>query len=96
MDDSKIFAPMTVEGELIDLSRMVTALANAPVRFRAVDLIRAINGSYQFSQEVLNRLMQRWRRLGLCTFNKGRWSLTDGAWDRIQAVDRVKKEVANV
>jgi len=81
----RIFAPMKVEGQQVDLSRMVDVLASAPERFKACELVRAIPGDYHFAQEVLNRLMQRWRKLGLCVFEKGgRWRLTEDAWSRIQ------------
>lgn len=35
--------------------------------------------------EALNRLFQRWRRLGLVEFRHGRWHLTKGAWGKMHA-----------
>lgn len=91
VDDGKMLAPMRVENAIMTtqvLRRVIDRIANAPTRFEATDLIAAIpnvTGGVHFQQEVLNRLMQRWRRMGLVVFEKKRWTLTRGAWDRMQA-----------
>ena len=69
---------------------IINELANVPERFKASDLVSALPGDdYPLQQEILNRLMQRWRKLGLCVFDSGgRWRLTTNGWPTMQAAIR--------
>lgn len=86
----KILAPMTVEGTTVTtqtLRKVVDKMANVPAKFEAMDLISAIpqkGNDIHFQQEVMNRLMQRWRRMGLVEYKQKRWRLLPGAWDTLQ------------
>lgn len=64
----------------------IDEMANTPEKFMASDLAGAVlpSATYWAKQEALNRLFQRWRKLGLITFERGRWALTRGAWDQFQ------------
>ena len=69
------------------LRKVVDRMANVPHSFVALDLIAAIpqkGNSVHFQQEVMNRLMQRWRRMDLVQFKQQRWTLLPGAWDKFQ------------
>lgn len=84
-----ICKPFRVAGNEVtgdQIARAIDLLANADPAFEASILTRAILPleSYHASQEAVNRLMQRWRKLGLATFKSGRWKLTAGAWDKMQ------------
>lgn len=86
---SMICKPFSVYGQAItarQIANVIDDLANAPPQFRAHDLVRGIlpGAAYIDKQEALNRLCQRWRKLGLLHFDKGRWSLAKGAWDTLQ------------
>lgn len=64
----------------------IDRIANLPSAFQASDLTTSLmpESSYHAGQEATNRLMQRWRKLGLVEFGKGRWKLTSGAWSKLQ------------
>lgn len=89
-----------------DVCRIIDGIANVPANFRASDLVGYVQSrdepfdgpnSYHLKQEVLNRLFQRWRKLDLVRFEKGRWKLASGAWEKMQAAvyeaSRLKGEV---
>lgn len=70
--------------------RAIDRLANIPMRFPASDLVPAVlpGESYVVKQEALNRLLQRWRKLGLVSFSRGKWQLSNGAWETMQLAAR--------
>lgn len=86
----KIFAPMVVEGTSVttqDLRKVHDKIANLPHKFIGMDLVSVLperGHSIHFQQEISNRLLQRWRKMGLVVFKNKQWSLTKGAWDKIQ------------
>ena len=71
----------------------IDMLADLPAQFIAMDLVPAVlpGATFHQKQEALNRLrggrrlFQRWRKLGLVTFARGRWALTKEAWGILQA-----------
>ena len=85
-----------------DVSRIIDGLANTQPRFRSNDLVpyvRSVDGpvDYQSAQEVLNRLFQRWRKMGLMSFSHGRWTLARSEWDEMQlAVSRLHKQFGRI
>lgn len=85
--------PFAVKGRVVTgrmIANAIDMLANFPAEFIAMDLVPAIfpdsDASFWDKQEALNRLFQRWRKLGLATFGKGRWRLAKGAWGTMQAI----------
>lgn len=86
---NKILAPLTVEGTEVTtqtLRDVVQKMKRLPERFKAMDLIGAVPSKghdIHFQQEVLNRLMQRWRRMNLVTFEKKHWTLMPGGRDKL-------------
>lgn len=84
------FAPFTVLGETVSVRAIAAAadaLANEPTLFRAVVLGRYLLpdcGRGQ-RQEATNRLMQRWRRMGLAAYSSRGWTLAKDAWGTLQA-----------
>jgi len=64
-------------------------LANLPAQFKAIELASALvplGGDMWAGQEATNRLMQRWRKMGLTVFERpGLWRLTRGSWQKLQA-----------
>lgn len=84
--------PMNVLGYGVsraDLVAVVDGLANVPDRFIAMDILGPLpqHGGH-WKQEVANRLLQRWRKLGLASCATGRWRLSPGAWDKLQSAAR--------
>ena len=70
-----------------NVSGLIMGFANVPHKFKNTELINhnIIKGmSYQEWQELLNRLFQRWRKMDLVQYERGKWSLTRGAWDTFQ------------
>ncbi len=89
--ESLICKPFTIWGDEVTPAMIrdaINLIANFPSGFRSGSLCRAIypDGAVRTHQreEAVNRLMQRWRKLGLVTFAKGRWWLEKGAWDKLQ------------
>lgn len=84
-----ILAPLTVEGTKVTtqtLQDVVQKMNRLPERFKAMDLISAVpskGNDIHFQQEVLNRVMQRWRRMGLVKFEKKHWTLVPGGRDQL-------------
>ena len=85
--------PMSVLGYTVTRANLVAVvyhLADTPDRFTSMDLVGPLPAwSFHWQQEVANRLMQRWRKLGLVSFKTGRWRLAPGAWDALQAAARL-------
>lgn len=85
---NKILAPLTVEGTEVTtqtLRNVVEKMKRLPEAFKAMDLIGAVpskGNDIHFQQEVLNRVMQRWRRMNLVTFKKKHWAVMPGGWDK--------------
>jgi hypothetical protein len=84
-----IAKPFNVFGSAVTgrhIASAIYALATMPLQFSALPLARHLvpNGSGHEGQEATNRLMQRWRKLGLCEFRNGRWTLKKGAWEKLQ------------
>lgn len=83
-----ICKPFSVSGDKVPATAIANAidrLANLPNQFMASDLSLAFPMvEWRMRQEATNRLMQRWRKLGLAEFSRGRWKLTKGAWDVMQ------------
>lgn len=93
----KIAQSFTSCGQRVSARQIADAidlLANAPTAFEASDLAPAIlpHATYHGTQEALNRLMQRWRKLGLVSFKTGRWRLEAGAWDTMQTAATLARE----
>lgn len=88
-----IYSPMTVWGRKLDkadVKAIADGFANTPSAFRAADLTpfcpeNNTTTGYQWKQEVLNRLFQRWRKMGLLKFQHRYWKLTKGAWEVFQS-----------
>lgn len=72
--------------DALQIANAIDLLANAPGRFEASHLAPAIlpKETYHVTQEALNRLMLRWRKLGLVEFKVGKWQLTRDAWHQMQ------------
>jgi hypothetical protein len=86
-----IAKPFAVYGQVVtsaQIAEAINMLANVPKAFVAMDLVPAVlpDASFHDRQEALNRLFQRWRKLGLVNFRRGRWSLTDEtrSWNDLQ------------
>lgn len=83
------FAPFSVLGETVTsraIADAVDTLANEPTHFRAIALGRYLLpecGGHQ-RQEATNRLMQRWRKMGLAEYSSKGWTLTKGSWSSLQ------------
>ena len=84
--------PMTVLGHEVSRAHLVAVvygLANIPDRFIAMDILGPLpDHGCHWKQEVANRLLQRWRKLGLASFKTGRWRLASGGWDALQSAAR--------
>ena len=67
----------------------IDLIANLPPAFKASFLHPAFfpdgDPFPHASSEASNRLMQRWRGMGLCSFKGGRWRLATGAWALMQS-----------
>lgn len=90
MVEEAICKPFCVMGQPVTSRQIADAidlLAHTPSAFIAMDLVPAVlpGASFHNKQEALNRLFQRWRKLDLVTFNRGRWRLNRGAWDKMQS-----------
>jgi hypothetical protein len=89
--DETICKPLFVKHHDVraeQVASVIDEMANLPRRMVAMDMIsRKLmpEASFEDKQECLNRLCQRWRKLGLMRFERGRWVLTHGSWDRMQA-----------
>jgi hypothetical protein len=83
-------ASFNVMGETVTtraIADAIDALANLPLYFRAIELGRSLLpdcGGHQ-RQEATNRLMQRWRKLGLAAYSSRGWTLTKGSWGALHA-----------
>lgn len=84
-----ILKPYAVAGVTVSsqcIADVIDGLANVPARWIGMDALGPLpDESFHWKQEAMNRLCQRWRKLGLITFKGGRWSMTKGAWDTFQA-----------
>ncbi len=86
----QIVRKLTVDGHKITsdhVRSVIDGLANVPMKFESSDLIRSLNMpdlTYHDHQEIMNRLCQRWRKMGLMEYKNKRWTLTRGAWDKLQ------------
>ncbi len=95
--DVKITKGLIVNGFEITtehVQKMIIGMANIPHAFASSDLVVAMRDipiSYHDKQEALNRLFQRWRKLNLVSFKKGKWTLTNDSWDRFQIAVRNTK-----
>ena len=85
-------APFTVAGFEITggmIADAIDLLANQPRRFRTSALKPAFfkqGEPFPYARdEAVNRLMQRWRKMGLASFDRGYWTLSRDAWDKMQA-----------
>lgn len=69
------------------IANAIDRLANLPSGFAASVLGLALvpTASGYERQEATNRLLQRWRKLDLAEFERGKWRLRKGAWDKLQA-----------
>lgn len=79
----------TVNGQVIRptyIANAIEALGNAPASFSAGVLAKHLlpYGEGWDQDEACNRIMQRWRKLGLCEFKSKGWRLTTGAWEKLQ------------
>jgi hypothetical protein len=78
-----------VGGHFVSTARVADAvmrLANRPAQFKAIELASALVPLDMWAgQEATNRLMQRWRKMGLTVFERGLWRLTRGSWQKLQA-----------
>lgn len=88
-----IARPFTVYGmEVTDrqIADAIDLLANLPWNFEGWQLGRALlpDATGHERQEATNRLLQRWRKLGLVTFKTGRWTLARAAWPAMQTAAR--------
>lgn len=87
-----IVKPFKVGGHCVT-SRMIAdaidLLANLPDGIHSRQLFSAIfpaGEPFRYARdEALNRLFQRWRKLDLIAFQRGRWWLKRGAWEKMQA-----------
>jgi len=69
-----------------DLIEVAMSLANAPHAFIAMDLVGSLpDHGWHWKQEVINRLLQRWRKLGLVAFKTARWTMSNKAWGDLQS-----------
>jgi hypothetical protein len=88
---ARIVSPFRVGSHVFTedhIGKVIDRLANVPVAFEGMDIIGALpdeGGSIWPRQEAQNRLFQRWRKMGLMKFSKGKWRLEKGAWDTLQA-----------
>ena len=95
----KITAPFKCEARTVTsdmIRKAIDLLANTPDGFKSMDLVSTMfpdsDATFWHKQEALNRLFQRWRKAGLVSFQKGRWSLSRGAWDTMQSASRLSRE----
>lgn len=81
--EHKIIAPLTVEDVYISktiVRNIVGEIIRRKNEFVGMDLIKhitQIDSNIHFQQEVTNRLLQRWRRLGLISFKSKKWKVVD-------------------
>jgi hypothetical protein len=81
--------PFSVGGVGVSAAQIAAAidrLRDLPPWFKASALASVLtpDESYVWKQEVLNRLFQRWRKLGLAEYQSGKWRLKSGAWLTLQ------------
>lgn len=94
-----ICKPFSVFGSDVTARQIADAidlLADARTEFIGMDLCPALlpGSTFHAKQEASNRLLQRWRKLGLIRFKRGRWSLATGAWDDLQlAASRARFQI---
>lgn len=87
---AKIVKPFSVAGHTVtseQIARTIEAMAHGTHSFIGQDILGELlpGQSYHMKQEAANRLLQRWRKMVLCRFSKGRWQLTGGAWITLQS-----------
>lgn len=85
-----IVAPFNALGRPVtsrQIANAIDLIANLENSFSSGGVIPALlpdEEDIHVRFEASNRLFQRWRKLGLVTFSKKRWTLTRGAWNLMQ------------
>lgn len=85
-----ITAPFTAKGQTVtshQIANAIDLIANLPSSFSSGGVIPALlpeEDDLHIRYEASNRLFQRWRKLGLATYARRKWTLTRGSWSLMQ------------